>query len=440
MALQLAAARAAATALQAAARRQSCVAHYQKHRAAATAVQAVARAKPCRRQLAESRQAATSVQAAARRRACGNRYRLQRKAAVLIAAVAHGMASRRHVASYRRAATFAARLMQATQRRRLRRKREAVLKLQAAARRQLKYLEEFRDVIEAKRAERRRVQNERAVDNLLLNIALTPHPPQHKKPATRRSPPRRAAAPTAGKRATASVRPRAAAGSADTSGRPDGTVSAEALSKPSIASGSKPPSPETTAHRSPAHKDEVKADAVLGLAASSRREVPVHRKGTLTRAAAPPARLLFAGEKTAGPSMGAAVTPRQQMETAAASKDYTEAAELQGPSPSPSADPSPATLSAPTVAAAESAPAPTTDRKPRFSWEKTEDKVLSKISSPRPYIRTRDPSSGMDTFVARRPGAAELLRLPALPKPAIQQSLLRPLRSRAAFADTAGHF
>ena len=46
----------------------------------------------------------------------------------------------------------------------------------------------------------------------------------------------------------------------------------------------------------------------------------------------------------------------------------------------------------------------------------------------------------MDTFVARRPGAAELLRLPALPKPAIQQSLLRPLRSRAAFADTAGHF
>ena len=146
---------------------------YARQRAAATTIAAAARALPCRRELAASVLAATTLQAAARRKACVSHYKVQRAAIVRAEALVRGKAARRLWAIVGRCI----RLLQATIRRRLEYRAWAANVLKKAAAPWL------RELMRARRA-REKIINTRAVDDLMMSIALTPRPPQHKKVAT----------------------------------------------------------------------------------------------------------------------------------------------------------------------------------------------------------------------------------------------------------------
>ena len=320
---ELAASRSAATKLQAAARRHACARQYTQQRAAATALQAAARSLPCRRNLEASRTAATAMQAVARRNACVAHYQRQRWAATKIATAARGKAARTRVEKYRRAANAAARVLQAAQRQWLRRRQTAARVLQAGARRRLL----------PRLIKRKRLINEKAIDDFFMSVKLTPRPPEQKRTTARRT------------------------GRSATGERTGGT---------------QPRSRSLPAHRS----SSPKVGPVDTVAKSPRSSVPLHQKGTLTRAGVPPRHRMGGGATTAA---DAAVDGQTR----------------------------PASL-------------PTHRGGPELH------------ENPRSHIRTTDPSMGWDTYVARRVGPSDGLQLPPLPKPVLS-SVLRP---RRAFADS----
>lgn len=129
-----------------------------------------------------SRTAATVVQAVARRNASVAHYQRQRRAATKIATAARGRAARRHVESYRRAANAAARALQAAHRRWLRRRHAAARVIQAGARRRLL----------PRLVRRKRLMEEKAIDALFMNVTprrmkLAPKPPTQKRTTPHRA-------------------------------------------------------------------------------------------------------------------------------------------------------------------------------------------------------------------------------------------------------------
>ena len=366
---ELAASRSAATKLQAAVRRHAAAQHYAQQRAAVTALQASVRSLPCRRNLAASRSAATVVQAVARRNTCAAQYQRRRWASTRLATAARGKAARTHVENYRRAANAAARALQAAQRRRLRRRESAARVIQAEARRRLL----------PRLIRRKRLMNERAIDDFFMNVKLSPRPPQQKRTTARRTgrsaPGERASAPI--QTAPPTTRKAAFCSQCGTPVTPGARFCASCGHKLN-AEGNSERAGGARSRSLPAHRgsggkvrpvDTVdKVPKSLGL--------PLHQKGTLTRAGVPPSYRMRGGVATAADAAGDAQTRPASLPTDRGGPELHE--------------------------------------------------------SPRSHIRTKDPSMGWDTYVARRGGPSDGLQLPPLPTPVLG-SVLRP---RRAFAGT----
>ena len=349
---------------------------YARQRAAATTIASAARALPCRRELAASVLAATTLQAAARRKACVSHYKVQRAAIVRAEALVRGKAARRLWAIVGRCI----RLLQATIRRRLEYRAWAAAVLQKAAAPWL------RELMRVRRA-REKIINTRAVDDLMMTIALTPRPPQHKKVAT---------APRAG-----------VARSATVVARPDRSGEAGLL----VASD-RPPASEQLLRmqlgRQPPPGRRVPPGAVRLTPPGRRAPAGATVKELLSKASGP--------RRWAGEGLGfdeealkqipgkhtveAWSTPPQQKSMAHAHGD-----DLMDK------------LRREDAAKGD-------DLMNRLRREAAAEQAALGPQSPRSHILTDDPSKGFVTYVARRSGPLDGPQLPPLPK----AMMLRPRR------------
>lgn len=377
---------------------------YARQRAAATTIAAAARALPCRRELAASVLAATAIQAAARRKACVSRYKIQRAAIVRAEALARGKAARRLWAIVGKAI----RMLQATVRRRLEYRAWAVAVLQKAAAPWL------RELMRVRRA-REKIINTRAVDDLMMTIALTPRPPQHKKTAT---------APRAGVA-------RSPAGVARPNRRGD--------SGPVVASD-RPPASEQLLRmqlgRQPPPGRRVPPGAVSLTPPGRRAPAGATVKELLSKAAGP--------RRWAGEGLGFDEDALQQIpgkHRPAYQKGAMSMAAAQPSGP-------PSSLPLPGVGTEEARSSPPHQKsmdhahgddlmdKLRREAAASQDDLMNRLrreaaaeqaalQSPRSHILTDDPSKGFVTYVARRSGPLDGPQLPPLGPKAV---MIRPRR------------
>ena len=374
---------------------------YARQRAAATTIAAAARALPCRRELAASVLAATTLQAAARRKACVARYKVQRAAIVRAEALARGKAARRLWAIVGRCI----RLLQATVRRRLEYRAWAAAVLQKAAAPWL------RELMRARRA-REKIINTRAVDDLMMTIALTPRPPQHKKAAT---------APRAG-----------VARSATVVARPDRSGEAGLL----VASD-RPPASEQLLRmqlgRQPPPGRRVPPGAVSLTPPGRRAPAGATVKELLSKASGP--------RRWAGEGLGFDEDALQQIpgkHRPAYQKGTAVAAAPPSGLPLPGVGTVEAWSTPPHQKSVGHAHGDDLMDKLRREAAGNQDDLMNKLrreaaaeqaglvaQSPRSHILTDDPSKGFVTYVARRSGPLDGPQLPPLDPKAV---MIRPRR------------
>ena len=185
--------------------------------------------------------------------------------------------------------------------------------------------------------------NERAIDDFFMTVKLSPRPPPQQKRATARRTGRSAPVERAGGARSRSL---------------------------------------------PAHRGSGgKVGPVDTVAKVPRSSLPLHQKGTLTRAGVPPSYRMGGGVTTAADAAGDGQTsrpaslPTNRGGPELHSSGYSRSLQLR-------------------------------------PWDE----------SPRSHIRTTDPSMGWDTYVARRVGPSDGLQLPPLPTAALG-SVLRPRRA-----------